>query len=78
MVTDRKPHFKGRVDVIFKNGPDIIKQKLYVIDGLYGKSLYDSIFDARFFARTLGWWPLGNARAKASNRCRFYARVALF
>ena len=35
MVTDRKPHFKGRVDVIFKNGPDIIKQKLPENNGGY-------------------------------------------
>ena len=55
MVTDRKPHLKGRVDVVFKNGPNITKQNLYDLDGLYGKSLYSSIFDARFFARMLGW-----------------------
>ena len=55
MVTDRKPHLKGPVDVVFKNGPNIIKQKLYDFDGLYGKSLYNSIFDALFFARMLGW-----------------------
>ena len=34
-----------------------ITKKIYDFDGLYGKSLYNSIFDARFFARMLGWWP---------------------
>ena len=47
MVTDRKPHIKGLVDVVFKIGSNIIKQ-IYDFDGLYGKSLYNSIFDARF------------------------------
>ena len=48
---------KAHFDVVFKNGPNIIKQKLYDFDDLYCKSLYNSIFDARFFARMLGWWP---------------------
>ena len=77
MVTDRKPHIKDRVDVVFKIGSNIIKQ-IYDFDGLYGKSLYNSIFDARFLREYWDGGPLGNARAKASNRCRFYVRVAFF
>ena len=78
MVTDRKPHLKGRVDVVFKNGPNIIKQN-YMILTVYTVNHCITQFPTLVFLREC--WdgdPLGTARAKASNRCRFYVRVAFF
>ena len=47
MVSCSKPLSKLPVDVVFKIESAIIKQ-IYNFYGLYGKSLYKYIFDARF------------------------------
>ena len=47
MVACSKPLSKRRVDVVFKIVSAIIKQ-IYIFYVLYGKSLYNSIFDAYF------------------------------
>ena len=60
MVTDRTPHSKGRVDVVFKIGLNIIK-KIYDFNGLYGKPLYNSISNARFLREYWDGDSLGNS-----------------
>ena len=47
MVACSKPLSKRRVDVVFKIESAIVKQ-IYIVYGLYGKSLYKCIFHARF------------------------------
>ena len=48
MVACSKPLSKRRVDVVFKIVSAIIKQ-IYIFCVLYGKSLYNFIFDAYFY-----------------------------